>query len=452
MLEAFIITLREGVEAALVVGLLLATLAKTGRPDLKRPVLWGFAAAVLASIALGAVLRALDIDHENEALEGALFLVSAVMVASMAVWMWFHGRRLKKEIEEKVGAISAAPGAGRKFALFLFTFLMVGREGFEMVVFLAASTLSTQGVLTFVGGLAGIAVSVALGVAFVKGSLRINFRAFFNVTLVMLLVFAAQLLVSSFHEFVEAEVIKPSDPAKYMALVGPLVRNSAIFIIAVVLLPFALVAWHALRAPAPAAPAATPADDRKQRAMTSAERAWRIGFASLAIVAVVAIGGNHVYASRGLQLSPTTMLEPKDGVVRVATASLKEGEMGRYGVVSGDRVIRFLVFRGKDTPKTTFDACLLCADKGYVQQGEQLLCLNCLAEINALTLGLEGGCNPIPLPSRVEGGEVIVRVSDLDAKRGYFTDLPTCPHCKSCKIVRPGQKTCDMEACRKKGG
>jgi len=453
MLEAFVITLREGVEAALVVCLLLAYLAKTGRPDLKRPVLWGFAAAVAASIALGASFRIFEIDHENETVEGVLFLVSAVFVLSMAVWMHLHGRKLKKEIEAKVDAIAARPTGGQKFGLFAFTFLMVGREGFETVFFLAASTLSSQAVMTIIGGLAGIATALFLGVSFLKGSLRIDLRKFFAVTTLMLVLFAAQLLAGAFHEFVEAGVLTLGDTARYMAVVGPLVRNSTLFIIAVILLPFALVAWHALTAPAPATAAANPAEERKQRALGARERAWRFGFAALAIVAIVSLGARHVYASRDLALSPTTMLEPRDGVVRVSLAPLKENEMGRYGVRSVDRVVRFLVYRTKDGAMTAFDACLLCKDKGYVQSDTQLTCLNCLAEINVATLEMGGGCNPIPLAKAVEGGEVIVKVSDLEAKRDFFVALPEaeCPGCRmKFKIERPGPRTCGMKECEGK--
>lgn len=453
MLEAFVITLREGVEAALVVCLLLAYLNKTGRPALKKPVLLGFAAAVAASLGIAAVLKLKGIDPQNEKVEGVLFLVSAFFVLSMAIWMHLHGRKLKREIEEKVEAIAAKPTGAQAFGLFLFTFLMVGREGVETVLFLAASTLSTEAVMTLVGGLAGIAVAVFLGIAFLKGSLRIDLRKFFAVTTIMLVIFAVQLLAGAFHEFVEAGVIKFSDPALYMAYVGPLVRHSTIFVIAVILLPFALVAWHALTAPAPATAAANPAEERKQRAMTASERGWRLGFATLAIVAIVALGGRHVYASRSLELSPTMMLEPREGVVRVSLASLKQGELGRYGVTSVDRVVRFIVYRTKDGAKVAFDACLLCADKGYVGGETHVQCLNCLAEINIDTLESGGGCNPLPLPREITASEVVVRVSDLEAKREFFATLPEaeCPGCKmKFKVGRPGQRTCGMKECEGK--
>ncbi|MBI2933355.1 MAG: DUF2318 domain-containing protein [Planctomycetes bacterium] len=452
MFESFVITLREGVEAALIIGLLLAYLTKTNRAALKGPVLWGFATAVGASVALAVVVRLLEIDPEKY--EGAILAVSALLVVSMVIWMHRHGRRLKAEIEQKVETLSSAPGPAQKFWLFLFAFLMVGREGVETVLFLSAASLSTQGTLTIIGGLAGIAIAILLGVALVKGSLRIDLRKFFGVTAVMLLIFAVQLLAGAFHEFIEQKQLIVARPDQVMAVLGPLVRNSAIFIIALLALPFALIAWSALRAPAcPPMAADNPAEARKQRALHASERTWRLAFSTLAIVVVAAIGTNFVYASRGLELTPTTLLEPREGAVRVALSSVKEGELARFGIFSVDRVVRFIIYRGADGPRTAFDACLICFDKGYVQQGEHLICLNCLAEIFAPTIGLEGGCNPIPLTSTTQGDEIVVRVSDLEAGRNYFEALPEGV-CKGCgmvfKITRPNQTACDMPECQGK--
>lgn len=453
MFEAFVITLREGVEAALVVCVLLAYLDKTDRPALRRPVLWGFAAAVGASAGIGALLLALRVDPENETLEGILFLVSAVFVASMAIWMWRHARTMKREIEARVERLAATPAASA--GLFLFTFLMVGREGVETVLFLAATTLSSEAVWTLLGGLAGIGVAIALGVSFFRGSRRIDLRRFFGVTTAMLLVFVVQLLVGAFHEFLEAGVIRPADPAAAMAVVGPLVRQSALFILAIIALPFALVAWQALRPPEPAPPAANPAEERKERAMTRSERTGRAAFSLLAVVAILAIGGRFLYARRGLELSPTAMLEARDGAVRVDAAGLPEAQLARYGLLSDDRVIRFLAYRVGDDVRTVFDACAICQDQGYVQQGESLICRNCLAEIYAPTLGFEGGCNPIPLRSAREGPFVVVRLSDLEARRDAFAKLPEgrCAHCgMTIKLVSPSQTTCDMPECRAQEG
>ncbi|MGH7149641.1 MAG: FTR1 family protein, partial [Planctomycetota bacterium] len=108
MFEAFVIALREGAEAALVVGLLLACLARTGRTALRRAVYGGLAAAAAASLLLALLLSRLGLDPENEAVEGMLLLVSALLVGSLVLWMARHGRRLKGEVERRVEAVASS--------------------------------------------------------------------------------------------------------------------------------------------------------------------------------------------------------------------------------------------------------------------------------------------------------------------------------------------------------
>src|SRR3989304_10166004 len=105
MLEALVITLREGVEAALVVGIILAYLHKAGRAGLSRMVYWGLGAAILASVIFAIVLQALNIDPENEYLEGALLGAAGILVASLVVWMWRVSKKLKAEVEKTLDAI-----------------------------------------------------------------------------------------------------------------------------------------------------------------------------------------------------------------------------------------------------------------------------------------------------------------------------------------------------------
>jgi high-affinity iron transporter len=467
--SAFVIALREGVEGALVVGLLLAALARTGRGRLRRSVFAGLAAAVVAAGGAALLLASLRIDPENPVAEGTLLLVSALFVGSMVVWMARHGRALKGTIDRRIGSLGGGdPSVAAKAGVFLFTFLMVGREGAELVLFLGASALNTEGILTLLGGLAGLALAVGIGVAFARGALRVDLRKFFLVTSAMLLVFAAELLLLSFHEFVEAEVISPGDSARYMRFVGPLVRNRVLFAAAMLLLPVALLLAGRRPAPSPSPAPANPAEERKRRASARSERGWRLGFASLSVLAVGALAVHGIASSRGLELSPPAMVAFDGEDLPLPLAALEEGELRRFGVAIDGRVVRFLLLRTGGTAKSAFDACRLCRDWGYVQQGDHLLCRNCAAEIHAPSLGVDGGCNPIPLPSRVEGDRIVIRRADLEAGKLLFrptgaspveTDL-ACPFCgmrfraeeRGAEFDYGGRRyrVCGMEECRKK--
>src|SRR5580693_10705813 len=202
MLQAFIITLREGVEAALIVGITLAYLTKIGRSELRKTVYAALAAAFLGSIG---VAIAISRTHLNEdVFEGWVMLVAAFFVVTMVIFMMKTGRKLKGEIEGKVGLLA---GNDAWFGLFAFIFLMVLREGAETVLMLAGVTLNSTALMSFLGTLLGVLAAIAFGVMFVKGSVRINLQKFFRVTTAILFLVALQLVVAGLHELSESGVL-----------------------------------------------------------------------------------------------------------------------------------------------------------------------------------------------------------------------------------------------------
>src|ERR1700752_4004832 len=164
MLQAFIITLREGVEAALIVGITLAYLAKIGRPELRKTVYAALVSAFLGSIG-GAVLLS-RMNWNEDVFEGWIMLAAAFFVVTMIIFMMKTGRKLKGQIEGKVGLLA---GQDAWLGLFAFVFLMVLREGAETVLILSAVSLNSSELLSFLGTLLGIAAAVLFGVMFVKG-------------------------------------------------------------------------------------------------------------------------------------------------------------------------------------------------------------------------------------------------------------------------------------------
>src|ERR1700758_5107095 len=159
MLQAFIITLREGVEAALIVGITLAYLAKIGRPELRKAVYAALAAASVGGIAVAAVLS--RTQWNQDIFEGWIMLAAAFFVITMIVFMMRTGRKLKGEIEGKVGSLVRESSW---VGLFFFVFLMVLREGVETVLILGAVTLNSSELLSFTGTVQGIGVAVGFGV------------------------------------------------------------------------------------------------------------------------------------------------------------------------------------------------------------------------------------------------------------------------------------------------
>src|SRR5215813_8940216 len=240
MLEAFIITLREGVEAALIVGITLAYLAKIGRPDLRKTVYAALTAAFVGSVAVAVALARLQ--WNQDIFEGWIMLVAAFFVVSMVIFMMRTGRKMKGEIE---GRLQSLASTSSRLGIFLFIFLMVLREGVETVLILGAVALNTTELLSFLGTLLGVAAAILFGVMFVKGSVRINLQKFFRVTTVILIFVAVQLLVSGLHELSETGTLPSSK--REMAIIGPIVRNDLFFFITIVALAALMILFEMKR-------------------------------------------------------------------------------------------------------------------------------------------------------------------------------------------------------------
>lgn len=205
MLPTFVIGLREGLEASLIVGIVAGFLGRQGRRDALRQVWIGVIVAVLICIAVGVALEAISADlpqAQQEGLETVIGLFAVAMVTYMVVWMRKHSRDLKGELE---GAAGTALARGSAFALVAMAFLAVLREGFETVVFLlAAFQASTSPLLAGSGALIGILVAVVLGYGIYKGGVRINMARFFRITGIVLVLVAAGLVMTAFHTAHEA--------------------------------------------------------------------------------------------------------------------------------------------------------------------------------------------------------------------------------------------------------
>jgi len=454
MLESFIITLREGVEAALVVCLALAYLRKTERADLRKTVWLGVGLAALLSVAAGVWVNVKHVETEGR-VEGILLLVSSVMVAWLVFWMWRHGKKLKQQTEEKLGKVAA----GSKLGVFLFAFLMVFREGAELVLMLLPAGLTSEGVLGGAGAVAGLALAVALGVAFYRGTLRVDLRKFFSVTSVILLVFAFQLLAAGIHEFAEAGDLPSGET--YMRVVGPLMKHSALFVIAVLVLPFVLMIRRAVAAPVASG---NPAEERKERAQSRGERFAKGAFAVIGILVIVTLGVAWAQETGGMVLSEPEIVFAGAPELAVPVENVSDGKLHRFAVTSGGKLLRFLVLkkRDKDEYAAAMDACTICNDKGYVQMGDRVLCLNCSAEINGATIGEAGGCNPIPITPAPErrGGSLVFKLDSLNAHAPFFKSgvrfEKTCPVCRMTFDLEDaggkvdGKWHCKMPECGKK--
>lgn len=209
MAAILLITLREGLEAALIVGIVLSVLQRLGKRGREGPVwVWGgVAGAVGASLGVALVLRTLGLALEGRAeelFEGLVMFLAAGVLTWMIFWMQRQGHQVERSLE---GSARRAALSGSRWGLFALAFVAVVREGIETVLFLAAATKGTAPLMAFLAGAAGLGMAAALGwFIFVAGK-RLNLRFFFRVTGTLLLLLAAGLLARGIHELQEASAL-----------------------------------------------------------------------------------------------------------------------------------------------------------------------------------------------------------------------------------------------------
>ena len=245
MLQMFVITLREGIEAFLIVAIALAYLRKTGRDALVPAVFWGTGAGVTLSLILGIKLAEFAVQP---IWEGLLALVAVVLVTSMVIYMLRTAKHLRTEIGARLEAAAQKAGAAAWLGVFAFTVLMITREGMETAFLIDAVALRTGSAEIITGAVTGTALAALLAWAWSRFGHRVNLALFFQVTSIFLLLFALQLLLYSFHELAEAKVL-PLDNEYWHEATEAYAEGvyAQIYSLALVLIPAAWLAVAAVK-------------------------------------------------------------------------------------------------------------------------------------------------------------------------------------------------------------
>lgn len=207
MAAAALIALREGLEAALIVGIVLGYLRRIGYLEGRRSVWVGVVAAVLASLGLAFIIQLVGMKLEGRAeeiFEGATMFLAVGVLTWMIFWMRYQARLIKTSLERN---IQDAVETGTKWGLIFVAFIAVFREGVETALFLSAAAFASNVQGTLIGAVLGLAAAILIGYLTYASTARMNTRLFFNITSVLLLLFAAGLLAHGIHEFQEAGLI-----------------------------------------------------------------------------------------------------------------------------------------------------------------------------------------------------------------------------------------------------
>lgn len=244
MLQAFVITLREGLEAFLIVAISLAYLRKSGRHELVPAVHWGIAVSILISVGAAVLFQ----RAANQALwEGVLAIAAAVSVATLTVHMWRTARRIKREIEGHLQTSTLKQGMAAFLGVFGFTLLMITREGMETALLMGTLLFQIRSIDIITGAAVGTLVAAFVASLWSRYGHRVNLALFFQVTAVFLLVFVVQLLIYGFHELTEANIFPYSEPLHWATEpYGPDGRYGQYLTYLLVLLPLGWLVISAL--------------------------------------------------------------------------------------------------------------------------------------------------------------------------------------------------------------
>ena len=414
MLEAFIVTLREGVEAALIVGITLAYLSKINRPELRKSVYAALISAFVGSLGVAALLS--RTQWNQDIFEGWVMLAAAFFVVTMIIFMMKTGRKLKGEIEGKVGLLA---GRNAWFGLFAVRFPdgAAGGRGNR------SDPLRSLPEFHRTAQLHGhVARCSCRGC--VRRDVRQGQRAHQS----------AEILPRHHGDFVfrrgatghlrparalgkwRASLLQDGDgdhrPDRPQRSV--LFRHDS--------RPGR--AHGAVRGQAPRQPErCRPLAAERRKAVWSArrERLWMASVYASSFVFIVLVTAEFIYTKSVSALSPATEVTFVNGQVSIPLAQVQDGDLHRYSAQENGTTVRFWLYQKPDGKiATVLDACEICGAVGFYKGPNGVVCKNCAAPINPQSVGMPGGCNPVPLKAQVTSDAVIIQEADIAARSHMF--------------------------------
>jgi high-affinity iron transporter len=291
--------------------------------------------------------------------------------------------------------------------------LMVLREGAELALILRAVELSSEGLQTWIGTIAGVAGAVAVGLFFFKGTLRIPLHRFFAATTVILMLVAFQLAITGLHELSEARWL-PSSKAE-MAVLGPIVRNELFFFVFIFGAAALLILreWQAASQAKLAKETLNDAEKRLLESQSRRQRRWMIAAATASLTVILVLTADFIYARANSAPPTARAIAAAGNIVRVPINEVQDGSMHLYTVNADSQSLRFMIIKKPNGWGVALDACRICGAEGYRQEGQNVMCRHCASAIYIPSIGDQGGCNPIGVASHVDGGDLVIDISSL---------------------------------------
>jgi uncharacterized membrane protein len=274
---------------------------------------------------------------------------------------------------------------------------------------------------TWIGTILGIAAAVAVGVFFFKGTLRVPLHRFFAVTSAILILVAFQLALTGLHELSEAGWLPSSK--QEMALIGPIVRNELFFFVfvfgAAALLIFR--EWQSATHAKSVKEAMGDAERRLVESQNRRSQRWMMAGSVGCLTVILVLTADFIYTRANSAPPASRPIAAVGNEVRVPLSEVQDSNMHLFTVNVDGQSLRFMVIKKPNGYGTALDACRICGAEGYRQDGQNVVCRHCGSAIYVPSIGEAGGCNPVGVPSHVDGGDLVM---DLTSLTQAATEVP----------------------------
>ncbi len=405
---------------ALVTGLILALWKYTGENGMIKNASMG----ILGGLCAGGVIYALSLSRLNDVdiriYLGIINISSALLTVAALSFM-----------SKRQGTIKAITWALSIF----FIAVLSTRAAYSFILFVSDRTISVTSVLNTeaILNLSGILSGIFIAVFIIFITVRMGLTSGRGITLGILSIISALLILKLSAGvtlgLMREEIIELTSAR--LSFVAKVTNFSYLLTYALSAVLGVLYIISFFRRPVLdlSGPEMNSAEKRKALSIVLLEHRWLKAVITTIFVIVSTLLYYDLYASRPPKISePVRLTADAEGLIRVKVDDVKDGKLHRFSHVTDDgHVIRFFMinlYRDRTKIGVVFDACIMCGgDKGYIQKGNEIICLACNVRIFVPSIGKDGGCNPIPLKHKLENGNIIVSVEDLETEKDYFSEV-----------------------------
>lgn len=429
MLKILVLTLKDGFELAIFTGVLFSFIYKIKKKQLNLVGYWALALALPFSGLLAYSVLNLRIEKEIQ----SLFAFSGFLLSIVVIfWTWYESYSYQKsQADKKEEKIIRKSSLVSKIFIFIYIMYAGIKYQTKLILFpqqitvnsMMSTGLSTELLLKYCGGIAGILLAIGFGIILVQIHKKMTLQQNRNlITLVHIVNFIRLTILSLYGLMLRGFI--PATP-KFISILAPFYNNiNLFFYLFVIVMAVSLIVIAFKKEKLTGIEELNSAQLRKIKSGIRNQNRW----AKASVIAIglfmVLISLNYVYANQTVQLSPATSLKPQSGEFVIDRKVLEDNKLHRYSYQTkqGTVIEFFLIKKTEDAYGVVYDACEICGVAGYYQEDKKVICKECDVVMNKLTIGFPGGCNPIPLEYKVDQKSIKIKVEELLKREELFAN------------------------------